>query len=347
MALPRTALRAQWAEDMTRLIRTWWGAGLALAICVTGSLVLWEFLKPTDPSKLRPPDGIVAAPSAPSPERPVSTVQAPASVPPAQKDATEPSPRAPVPEASRLFVAMSSAADLRVFAEAAKKEPGGYVYAIRAVNECRTLREAQLPARPAAVAQTQAALDPSLRAQAEALEWLSRRCEGFTNAELGASELKFLVQTAKERDGLFGVLARAQAPTADSASREASLGDALRSKDPTLISSVAWSMGQLTPKGDSSVVFVDGQPFGGLDAGSFAAAWSLATCSVTGTCGVRDSQVAQSCAFDGKCTQDAASLALADYRQADDIAKVRALAAQLEAIIASGDVRRLRPPARK
>jgi hypothetical protein len=333
--------------DMAKLLKTWWHVVLALVICVAASLALLWHLHANERREDRLSTGGNSVLTKQPTEHPSVTTQVPSSRPPPRNLAAEPASRASVPETAKLFVAMNSATDLRVFAEAAKKEPGGYLYAIRAIDECRTLRDALLPAKPANAALNQAALDPTLRAQAEATVWLSRRCEGFTSAELSAVEQKFLVQTAKERDRLYALLAQAQSTaTADSARREAALGDVLRSKDPTLIGAVTWSMAQLSPKGDSTVVFVDGRPFGGLDAAGFASAWSLAACSVAGTCAVRDSQVAHFCAFEGKCTQDIASLALADYQQADDIAKVRALAAQLEAIIASGDVQRLRPPRR-
>jgi hypothetical protein len=323
------------------------GVAVTVAALAVGSLVLWHRWSHVDTVPLSPTSSSVSTAQETSTSSPPSreaVAQAPATI----GGALPTSPGVTLPDASRLFFAMNSASDLRVFAEAAKREPGGYLYAIRAVDECRILREALLSTKPAASVQTQAALDPRMQAQADAIAWLSRRCEGFTSAELGASEQRFLVQTAKERDHLYILLARAQASqTTDSADREASLRAALQSKDPTLINTVAWSMAQPASSGGSSVVFVDGRPFGGLDASAYAAAWSLAACSVTGTCGLKDSQVAHFCAFEGKCAQDVASLALADFQRPDEIAKVRALAEKLESIITVGDIGRLRPPLKK
>lgn len=247
-------------------------------------------------------------------------------------------------DTNKMFVDMNTAADLRVFVETVKTKPGGYLYASKALDECRILRSQLATPQAVTAVKAKALTDPNVQTQVDAMEWLAKRCAGFTDAELGHDEHVFLIQTARRRDTLYPMFAKATSgKISDPEARAALMTQLLASKDPTLIDTAIGMASVLSPLGDRSVRYVDGVPFGGLSVDSYFDAWRLAACAVAGTCEIRDSQVMHYCALEGKCARDVSSLVASMYTDPIEYAKVQALALRLRSIIDAADTRRLLP----
>lgn len=248
---------------------------------------------------------------------------------------------------NELYVEMRKARDLRVFVEAAKRRPeaGGYLYATTALLECGLLRESQLqPASVAGLKQKLAAESGAVaRERFAQLEFLEQRCAGFSDSELGLEEWKYGIDVARSRDPLYALRSRAAAAKKDPNIRQQMLSEMLASKDPLLLAQAQSLMWQALP-GAQTATYIDGQPFGGLNAEGFMQAWRLATCQVTNTCSLLDSDLAQLCAFEGQCTDSIAAYVRQSAGSPENYDKVVRLANRLTAIIQSGQAGALMPP---
>lgn len=112
-----------------------------------------------------------------------------------------------------LYARSRTATDLRVFVEAVKREieKGGAFYANEALLQCRLLRSVELRPEKAAALRRQltVAADEVAKRRLASLDWLERRCDGFTDAELGGDEQNYLHSWGVAKDPLMALRRRA------------------------------------------------------------------------------------------------------------------------------------------
>lgn len=260
------------------------------------------------------------------------------------------SPEPAQPTLDKRVAQYREATDLRIFVEQAKRHPesGGALYAVTALFECALLRDVQLDStRLAQLKQRLAADSSELTSQrSTALQWLEQRCAGFTSSEVSLSEEKFLRDWGQSKDALLALRSRVMnAGTPAEDTRRHLLGEVLETGEPLLLP-LAQSLATAASDSGSVATYLDGKPYGGLDAEEFAAAWRLMSCQVTQSCATRDSQLMQQCAFEGKCAQSIQASIEASAKSPAEYQRIGLVAERLRQVVIARDPAPLLPPAR-
>jgi hypothetical protein len=271
------------------------------------------------------------------------------SVAPSALARTDTDPKETRQKSDSMAAEYRDAADLRIFVEKAKQRPerGGALYAAAALFECSLLRDAQ----SARLSQLKQQLSTDRGAQAAqrlaALQWLEQRCVGFTTTEVSLADEAFLREWGQGKDALLALKARVmKANPPDDVQRRQLLTEVLATGEPLLLPLV---QGLATAPSDDRggfATFLDGQPYAGLDAEGFAAAWRLMSCQVTSSCALRDSQLMQQCAFDGRCAQSIEAGVRIAAHSTKEYERIQAVAERLTQVIKGGDPTPLLPPQR-
>lgn len=332
-------------EVISRRRVTWTiTAVLSVALAVGGYLLLVNRDKEKSPQ--------AAAPSASTPPQQTSQVREAQIGEPMSRNAglpqVSPSKSSAGSSGLDLFLEMNRADDLRRFVEAAKRTPGGAMYAVEALRECRAVRT-MLP-DPSTVSQIRGTVTsaPNSDARELALARLLKRCEGFTSDEMSIDEAAHVARTAREqRDRIASLAAdvhRLSTKEQKVSERTELMKTALEMRDPIAlkyVQSSLWILDASTP--NSAVAFVDGKRFGGLDAEGYISAWRMASCAYLATCGVYDSQLLQACALEGVCAGDVASYVRSRAANDEAFGKIAATARLIQQILDSGELNRLMP----
>lgn len=248
-----------------------------------------------------------------------------------------------------LYARSRTATDLRLFVEAAKQEveSGGAYYAFDALLQCRLLREADLRPEKVMALRQQLAVDDNKTAKRRlaSLDWLEKRCAGFTEAELGWSEEKFLLSWAVTKDPLMTLRRRAhQVDRNDTAARQQLLRDMLATQDPLLLEGVRGVSSFVDRTGDGEpATYLDGVRDGGLDSVDYMYAWKLAICGVAGSCTVQDAQLQTDCALAGECFDSVPARVQHDVGTQERFERISAVAGRLQQVISNRDVNALLP----
>ncbi|MFT3663573.1 hypothetical protein [Piscinibacter sp.] len=244
---------------------------------------------------------------------------------------------------------LRESADLRVFVEAMKRssELGAMLYAMAATMECSTLRESWL--QDDVVARKKIELkDGSSEASARRLgdlEWLQRRCAGFSSHELSLSEDQFLRQWARGKDALAALNSSLFEKAESRAEVQSRLNAVLASGDPLLEQRWLPSLASTAVAGQElPVSYLDGVPFGGLDQVGYWQAWRLALCARRGDCEMPNSELAMQCAFEGQCYASERAAVEAAALSTNTLPRVREVALRLEQVLATKQVSALLPP---
>lgn len=327
-------------EVKRRMFLTGTRSKLALAFAVGVSSALFVYFRPNDNTSLTVP---VVDPAAfqvnerPRPE----VVQAPQaeSMLSTKQDKSLGS-NAKSWRSSEFFRQFSSAKDLRVFAETAKRSPesGGVHYATEALRECRGHRDLEVPWNYGKLRQELTG------ARLAAFNWLDGRCKSFTDSELSYVELRSIASSREAAlDPIRNLWIQAGKPVTDESQRVSMIADILNSREPSLLT-VAFGLAtvRLETGAVASAVLVNSVPNAGLDPDSFQLALSLATCKLAGTCNEPNVHTVFRCAYTGRCFPN-----VAEFVQGQAGSKnlqISAVAEQLRQIIEQGNVAALLPP---
>ncbi len=254
----------------------------------------------------------------------------------------------PAVDLSKNFYKKSqTATDLRIFVESVKINPqeGGAIYAFDALQQCKILRS-QLPSAKIERIRNsiQNQLEPLSERRLAAIDWLNKRCIGFTESELSVAEQNFLLSWGVEKDPLFNLRHRI-IKRDRSESPEALLGEILKTQDPLLLAAVpTLSAFENTPTSKGGAVsYLDGEKFGGLDFEGYVSAWNWAICAVAETCGIQNEQLQLSCALSGECADSTPDHIRYVLGSEERFGRVAAVSNRLQQVIRDRNVQALLP----
>ena len=321
--------------------KTWASvATAAAAIAIAIAVSTWHFMRdgPT-----RVPQTTVSSPS---------TTAVIAGVPTStEAPKGQPTPVSSTASAPGLFRQMQTAADLRVFAEAAKRSPGagGVLYATSAVAECRLLRNA------VSSAETNAALrrdlvsksDEHSRQRLASLDWLEERCVGFSTEELGRSDLVFMLEWGGSKDPLLALKQQVRQSGNLDATKRAELVDSLlATSDPLLLDGVRGASSVRDASSDlGSAEYLDGVKFGGLDAEGYIYAWDLAICAVAQSCSSDyNANLRSNCALGDECYASEQARVRSASGSDDRYQRIATVSQRLVQVVQQRNSVALRPP---
>lgn len=252
---------------------------------------------------------------------------------------------------SRLNKDFGTASDLRVFVEHAKQMPeaGGVFYANAALVECRLLRTDGLRAEKLELRRSKlrSESEPQSVRRLEALAQLERRCAGFTDAELSVDEQAFLLHWGAPKDPLASLRREAVRSTKTGVNERIEiLRRVLQSNDPLLMEG-AKSLSMNLSETTSDIAYVDGLPFGELDAARYFSAWDLAICEHFSTCSTIDSRLQMECAFGGGCFDSVYARVRSQLSSEKEYLTVARVSSRLRQAIITGMVDIFLPPTNK
>lgn len=233
--------------------------------------------------------------------------------------------------------------------EATKQEvqSGGAYYAYDALLQCRLLREIDLRPEKVAALRQQLAVDDNEMAKRRlaSLDWLEKRCAGFTDAELGWDEEKYLLSWAVTKDPLMALRRRAhQFDRNNNEARQQLLQDMLATQDPLLLEGVRGVSSVVDRAGDGEpAAYLDGVRDGGLDKVDYMYAWNIAICRVAGSCSVQDVRLQTECALAGECFDSVPAHIQHDVDTQERFERISAVAGRLQQVILNRDVAALLP----
>lgn len=252
---------------------------------------------------------------------------------------------------STLFTRAQTATDLRVFVEAVKREAesGGAFYANEALLQCRLLRNTGLRPESVAALRQKLAMNPDevSKQRLASLDWLDRRCSGFTDAELSGDEQSYLLSWGVEKDPLMALRRRAhKLDRSNATARQQLLAEMLATQDPLLLEG-ARGVSMEERAGDGApVAYLDGVENGGLDIEGYIYAWDLAICRVAGSCNAQDAKLKAECAFAGECLDSVQARVLRAVGSREKFDRISSVADRLQQVIRNQDTKALLDPRR-
>jgi hypothetical protein len=235
--------------------------------------------------------------------------------------------------------------NLKAFVEKAKQHPekGGYAYAMSATLYCEGVR-IMADRFDQAKQQAAASNKPTANARIAAVEELNRRCQGFTPADTGLAVLREgmargdVVLAAKER--------LSQARTQPFDKQVAVAREVAQTRDMQVLQQLMTFASVTDEKTKDSVVYLDGQPYGGLTRQQYYAAADVMLCSFGMDCdSSRNNAVLEACAQQGRCAGSYLSLVQSEFRsKPEQWSQVLQVAQRMTQIVNTGGFEAFAPP---